>query len=115
MSEVGEKILDKLNENENETDFSDIKDALVGLDAGLSRQVQECQLKCPIKIDKEFRYTWVGLGPLRPHETVRLDRDVNNMADDGMKKLKFAAEEAGYSTELRPSAVLGNILKYLGL
>lgn len=115
MSEVGKKILDKLNANENETDFSDIKDALEGLDSGLSRQVQECQLKCPIKIDKEFDYRWVGLTQPRPVETVRLDKDLNDMADEGIKKLKLAAEEAGYSTELRPSAVLGNILKALGL
>jgi hypothetical protein len=37
------------------------------------------------------------------------------VAPEGIEKLKLAAEEAGYSTELRPSAVLGNILKALGL
>ncbi len=115
MSEVAKKILDKLDENENETDFSDIKDALVDLDSGLSKEIRECELKCPIKIDKEFSYTWTGLTSPRPVETVRLDKDLDKMADEGIEKLKFAAEEAGYSTSLRPSAVLGNILKALGL
>lgn len=115
MSEVAKRILDKLEENENETDFSDIKDALVDLDAGLSKEIHECELKCPIKIDREFGYIWKGLTEPRPVETVRLDKDLNEMADEGVKKLKFAAEEAGYSTSLRPSAVLGNILKALGL
>lgn len=115
MSEVGKRILDKLEENENETDFSDIKDALADLDSGLSREVQECQLKCPIKIDEEFDYTWLGLHPLRPFENKRLDRDLKDMTDAGLEKLKTEAERAGYSTELRPSAVLGNILKALGL
>ncbi|HUQ35699.1 MAG TPA: hypothetical protein VM144_04915 [Aestuariivirga sp.] len=115
MSEVAKKILDKLNENENDTDFSDIKDALVGLDSGLNKEIRECELKCPIKIDREFGYVWTGLTRPRPVETVRLDKDLNKIADEGLEKLKFAAEEAGYSTSLRPSSVLGNILKALGL
>lgn len=114
MSKVAEKILDKLNENENETDFSDIREALVDLDSGLTKQIRQCELKCPVKIDREFRYLWRGLTNERGYETVRLDKDVGIMADEGLKKLKFAAEDAGYSTELRPSAVLGNILKALG-
>ena len=115
MSEVAKKILDKLDENENETDFSDIKDALVALDSGLTKEIRECQLTCPITIDREFGYGWTGLTRPRPVDTVRLDKDLNEIADEGVKKLKFAAEEAGYSTSLRPSAVLGNILKALGL
>jgi len=115
MSEVAKKILDKLDENENETDFSDIKDALAALDSGLTKEIRECQLTCPITIDREFGYGWTGLTRPRPVDTVRLDKDLNEIADEGVKKLKFAAEEAGYSTSLRPSAVLGNILKALGL
>lgn len=115
MSKVAKKILDKLDSNEDETDFSDIKDALVEFDSGVNKDIRQCELKCPIKIDREFDYIWVGLKSERPVETERLDRDLKDITDAGVKKLKTAAEEAGYSTSLRPSAVLGNILKALGL
>ncbi len=115
MSEVASRVLDKLNENENETDFSDIKDALVAIDSGLSKEIRQCELKCPIKIDTEFGYVWTGLTRPRPVDTERLDRDLNAITDAGLEKLKFEAEKAGYSTSLRPSSILGNILKALGL
>ncbi len=116
MSEVAKKVLDKLNEDENATDFSDIKDALVALDSGLSKEIRQCELKCPIKIDREFGYIWTGLTRERPVDTVRLDRDLNAMADEGIDKLKAKAEAAGYTADaLRPSSVLDKILKTLGL
>ncbi len=114
MSEVAEKILDKLEDDE--TDFSDIKDALVDLDSGLTKEIRQCELKCLIKIDREFDYKWLGLKEDRPVETLRLDRDLNKMAESGMDKLKAKAEAAGFTADsLRPSNVLDQILKSLGV
>jgi hypothetical protein len=112
MSQVAKKILDKLDSDENTSDFSDIQEELVALDAGLDKEIRQCELKCPVKIDREFYYSWTGLTSDRPFPTARLDHDLNDMAGAGMTKLQAAGVTA---QSFRPSAVLSQILKSLGL
>ena len=116
MSEVAKKILDKLDSDEDAADFSDIAADLVALDAGVNKEIRQCELKCDITIDREFSYIWTGLTRDSPIPTGRLDRDLNDMANEGAEKMKSKAEAAGVTTDsLRPSPILSQILKALGL
>ena len=69
MSEIAEQIFDRLEDNPDEIDFSEIKEALQGLDAGLDQKpIRECELTCKVKIDTPFDYRWIGLSRGRPYQ-----------------------------------------------
>jgi hypothetical protein len=116
MSTVAKSLLEKFEDDENATDFSDIQKALVALDAGLNKEIRQCQLTCPETIDREFNYKWTGLTEDRGVQTLRLDRDLDAMANAGLEKLESAAKAAGVTEDsFRPSNILDKILKSLGL
>lgn len=73
----------------------------------------ECALSCGITIDKPFDYVWTGLTDKRPYDTVRLDKDANNMIEAGEDMVR--TKTGITATDLRPGRVLDRILKSLGL
>ena len=114
MSEIAEQILDRLEDNPDETDFSDIKEALQDLDAGLDQKpIRECELTCKVKIDTPFDYRWIGLTRGRPYQTLRLDRDAEAGAKAFDDMLRAKASAAGMD-KYRPGKVLDEVRDSLG-
>lgn len=113
MSDIAGEIFDKLEDDPDSNDFSDIAEQLKELHAGVQSPVQECALSCGITIDKPFDYVWTGLTDKRPYDTVRLDKDANNMIEAGEDMVR--TKTGITATDLRPGRVLDRILKSLGL